>query len=322
MKLLFFIAITLNLYANNLLTEYRVNGLDAIEKKMDIELTKVQYWDEHLKNIDTTFGYIEAHENILICNKKKSTLKLYTKVSASSYKLIKEYNAFTGKIKGDKIKEGDLKTPTGIYTITKKLSKKNYLDSFYGPLAFVTSYPNRYDKYRGKNGHGIWIHGLPTEEKRDSFTKGCIAIDNNSLECLDKNIDIEKTLILINTNQVKKESSKEILASLLSQLYSWRYSWIINDVDSYLNFYSNKFSRYDGMKIGNFQRYKRRVFRKNEEKTIRFNNINIVPYPNKKDIYQITFKEFYKSASFRFAGNKVLIVKINSKNKMKILTEE
>ncbi|CAI6147276.1 MAG: hypothetical protein SPLUMA1_SPLUMAMAG1_01934 [uncultured Sulfurimonas sp.] len=58
----------------------------------------------------------------------------------------------------DKIREGDLRTPIGVYKLVKKLSK---VDSFYGPLAFATSYPNSYDKYLGKNGSGIWIHGLP-----------------------------------------------------------------------------------------------------------------------------------------------------------------
>ncbi len=322
MKIVFLIVLSINLFANNSLTDYRINGIYAIEKKMDFELTNIKYWDEYIKNIDTTFGYIESYENILTCDKKRSTLKLYSKNNTDTYSFIKEYSAFTGKMEGDKLKEGDLKTPLGIYTITKKLSKENNLDSFYGPLAFVTSYPNSYDKYRGKNGHGIWIHGLPTKKKRDEFTKGCIAINNDNIECLDKNIDVDKTLILISNSKLRKNTSKVILTSLLSQLYSWRYAWIYNDINNYLNFYSNKFVRFDNMKINNFKRYKKRVFSKNETKTIIFNNINIVPYPNKKNIYQITFEEFYKSDTFKFIGNKTLIVEIDINNKMQIITEK
>ncbi len=313
--LLFILVSSLN--ANNILTDYRMNGIYNVQKHMDNELTKVEYWNLQLKDLDTRFGYIESYSNILTCDKSSSTLTLYIKDNNESYRLQKEYNAYTGKVNGDKVKEGDLKTPVGIYDITKKISK---LDSFYGPLAFVTSYPNAYDKYRGKNGSGIWIHGLPTEQERDEYTKGCIAIDNPSIECLDRNIEIDKTLLIIKKEESKEEINKEVLSSILSELYSWRYSWIYNDIETYLNYYSSKFVRYDGMNYRRFQKYKKRIFKKAEAKEIIFNNVNVVPYPNSSNIYKISFKEQYKSKSFEFIGNKVLIVKYD-KNRIKIITE-
>ncbi|WP_294965750.1 L,D-transpeptidase family protein [Sulfurimonas sp.] len=322
MKIVFLLLVTLSLYSNDVLTNYRMNGINAIEKQMDFDLTKAQYWSEHIKDIDTTFGYLESNPNILTCNKENSTLNLYVKDTNNSYGFQNEYSAFTGKIKGDKVKEGDLKTPVGIYQITKKLTKENKLDSFYGPLAFVTSYPNTYDKYRGKNGHGIWIHGLPTEQKRDEFTKGCIAINNSNIEGLNEIIDIDNTLLIINTDEVKKGISKETLATLLSQLYSWRYSWLFDDINGYLAFYSSDFVRSDGMKFDRFKKYKTRVFKKIEKKTIIFNSINVIPYPNTDNIYQITFKELYKSDTFKFSGDKTLVVKLDETKSMKILTEK
>ena len=322
MKIFFLLLITLSLYSNDILTNYRINGIKTIEKQMDFELTKKIYWDEYIKDKDTTFGYLESYPNVLTCNKENSTLNLYIKDANNSYAFQKEYSAYTGKMKGDKVKEGDLKTPIGIYQITKKLSKENKLDSFYGPIAFVTSYPNTYDKYRGKNGYGIWIHGLPTEQTRDEFTKGCIAINNSNIECLDRKIDIDGTLLIIDSDKVKKDISKDVLSSILSQLYSWRYSWIFDDIDGYLNFYSNNFVRFDGMNFDRFKTYKTRIFKKIEKKTIIFNNINVLPYPNSDNIYQITFKEFYKSDTFQFTGDKTLVVKLDKTNSMKILTEK
>ncbi|NOR58993.1 MAG: hypothetical protein GQ474_10770, partial [Sulfurimonas sp.] len=125
MKIIFIILITLSLYSNDILTNYRINGINDIEKQMDLELTKKEYWNEYIKDKDTTFGYLESYPNVLTCNKENSTLNLYIKDANNSYGFQKEYSAYTGKIKGDKIKEGDLKTPIGIYQITKKLSKKN-----------------------------------------------------------------------------------------------------------------------------------------------------------------------------------------------------
>jgi len=307
-----------SIFAADILTNYRLHGINNIEREMDKELAKTDYWNSYLKNINTTFGYIESYSNILTCDKDNSTLCVYIKDSNNSYTLKKEYSAYTGKNRGNKLKEGDLRTPIGIYNITKKILK---VDPFYGPLAFVTSYPNTYDKYLGREGHGIWIHGLPTNEQRDSFTKGCIAIHNDSIKCLDKNIDITKTLLIITPKKVKKNISKEKLSTLLSQLYKWRYTWLYNDIEGYLDFYSKDFVRSDGKKYQDFVNYKKRIFLKKEKKKIIFTNLNVIPYPDTDNLYKITFKEFYKSQSFEFSGDKILIAKLID-GKIKIVTEK
>ncbi|MEN4052243.1 L,D-transpeptidase family protein [Sulfurimonas sp. NWX79] len=301
----------------HLLTHYRNNGINDIEKELDKKLAQESYWNDYLKNIDTSFGYFESYTNILTCDKSKSRLSIYKKDDNNTYQLKKEYSAYTGKMKGDKHKEGDLRTPVGVYNIVKKITK---VDSFYGPMAFVTSYPNIYDKYQGKTGQGIWIHGLPIKQERDEFTKGCIAINNQSIECLDRNIDISKTILIIDEESVKKEASKERLSKVLASLFAWRYSWIYNDIDTYLSFYTPEFKRFDGMNFEQFKKYKTRIFNKNEKKTIIFRQINVIPYPDTKDIFKIAFLEKYKSNSFSFTGNKVLIVKL-TENKFNIITE-
>ena len=144
MKYFFLILITISLNANDILDSYRVHGIAKLEKQMDMQLSQKKYWSEFLEDKDTTFGYIESYDHVLTCNKEKSTLNLYS-INENNFKFKKEYSAFTGKLKGDKKREGDLKTPIGIYTIIKKLSKETKLNEFYGPLAFVTSYPNIYD---------------------------------------------------------------------------------------------------------------------------------------------------------------------------------
>lgn len=319
MKIIFFILLGISLFGDDILTNYRINGIKEIEKKMDMKLAQKEYWSEYLQDKDTTFGYLETYSSILTCNKTDSTLNLYKRDENSTFKLQKEYAAYTGKKPGDKIKEGDLRTPIGIYEITKRL---NNVDPFYGPMAFVTSYPNLYDKYRGKNGHGIWIHGVPTEQNRDEFTKGCIAINNVAIESLNEKINIDDTLLIIDEAEISKNISKERLVTILSQLYMWRYSWLYNDIDTYLNFYADDFSRADKMSLNQFKRYKTRIFRKNERKTIIFNNINIVRYPNTQNIFQITFNEIYRSKSFSFTGKKTLIVRMDTLNNIKIFIEK
>jgi murein L,D-transpeptidase YafK len=301
-----------------ILTEYRLNGIGNIEKKLDKSLTATSYWQEYLKDKDTSFGFLESYENILTCDKSQSTLAVYKKDKNGKFTLEKEYSAYTGKMKGDKVKEGDLRTPVGVYDIVDKITK---VDSFYGPLAFVTSYPNLYDRYQNKTGQGIWIHGLPLEQKRDEYTKGCIAINNKNIECLDKNIDIKKTVLIINENALEKSVSKENLSLILSNIFAWRYAWIYNDLKSYLGFYDPAFKRFDGMNIEQFKQYKTRIFAKNETKRIRFTDINLIPYPGTENLYKLTFHENYRSDSFRFSGRKVVILKLQNQ-KISIIAEQ
>ncbi|SFV75688.1 Putative periplasmic protein [hydrothermal vent metagenome] len=302
------------------MTEYRRNGIEIIQKKLDYELTKTKYWIHFLQKQDNTFGYIEQYSNVLACNKDRSTLALYSKNSRGKFFLRNKDNVLVGKKRGDKKIEGDLATPIGIYKLVKK--KEQNLDPFYGPLALVTSYPNVYDKYLGKTGHGIWIHGVPENKERSPYTKGCIALQNNNLKKLDKSIKLGDTILIINQKGVKKKVNRKILAWVLTQLYRWRYAWIYNDLDLYLSFYDKNFVRYDGMKLRQFKRYKKRVFAKKEPKSIIFQGITIIPYPNKKFFYQIMFYEHYRSPSYKFDGEKILIVRLDKKYKMKILTEK
>ena len=322
MKLLILFLLGLStLNANTILDNYRLHGINNLEKQLDYELTSPKYWEKVLQNKDTTFGYLESYSSVLSCDKNNSTLSLYKQDENNTYTLQKKYGAFTGEVAGDKQIEGDKKTPIGIYKIEKKLNKETKLDPFYGPLAFVTSYPNLYDKIQGKSGSGIWVHGLPIKRERDDFTRGCIAINNTNIECLDEKIHISNTILIINQNEHIK-ASKEKINLLLTQLFKWRYSWIYSDIQTYLSFYANDFTRFDGMKIEQFSTYKTRVFKKSEKKIILFSNINIIPYPNTKDIYQITFKEYYKSNTFEFYGDKILMVRIDEANNFKIFVEK
>jgi len=305
------------LFANSLLQNYKDYGIESVQRELDYELTDISFWNKYLKNKDLSFGYIEQYNSILTCDKESSKLNLYQKSKNNNFKLKKNYSAFTGKYKGDKIKEGDRRTPIGVYKLTEVIDK---LDSFYGPLAFVTSYPNIYDTYKGKNGSGIWIHGLPENQKREKYTKGCIAIDNNNIKNLYKDIDITNTVLIINPDKNLKKVNKQDMAIILSELYRWRYSWIYNDVNQYLDFYSKDFIKSNGARIDSFKIYKKRIFSKNEKKSIIFKNLNVIPYPNTSNTYKISFTEIYKSDSMEFIGEKILMVKLNA-DTIKIFTE-
>ncbi len=297
------------------MTLYKSGGKKLLDRQMNIP----SYWSGSLFNKDLRFGYFEKAFSLLTCSKEKGSLELYTPDTQKHFYLKKRYSAFTGKNAGDKRVEGDLKTPIGIYTLTEK---KRRVDPFYGPMAFVTSYPNLYDRIRGKNGDGIWVHGVPLSGSRDPFTKGCIAINNNDLIQLDQNINPSNTLLIIDSS-IKQGINPSAYSAIIAGLYQWKYAWTYNDLETYLSSYDRSFKRYDGMGFSQFKTYKERIFSKNEAKTITLDRLNIIPYPGeKRNLFWVTFNQLYVSDSHRYEGEKSLLVQLNANQSISILTEE
>lgn len=290
----------------------------ALKPPTEKDLISRDFWMKQLKDIDVQFGYYEEVESLIICEKEKKRCDIY-KNSKEGPKFIKTHDVIMGK-SGDKVKRGDLKTPIGVYEITKRFKPTN---NFYGPLAFSLSYPNTYDTLRGKNGDGIWIHGSPMDGKdRDDLSKGCVVLDNGDIKTLDTQINAESALVIIGETKLPK-MAKESVASILSEVYKWQHAWKINDINAYLNFYSNDFKKSDGSGKKQFSTMKQSIFAKKESKTIVFDNVTIAPYPTMDDrkLFKISFFQTYKSPSFASKGEKELYVELNG-DKISILAEK
>ena len=319
-KLLLIPLLGLNLFAADLIDIYRYHGIQPVIKAFENNLTSQKYWLERLKNRDLKFGYFEIPRFILLCNKKTRQLWVY-KFKQRKLTLIKHFdNLIVGKL-GEKEKQGDLKTPIGDYRLTARIVPKN---TYYGPLAFVTNYPNTFDKIHNKDGYGIWIHGRPLDGKsRPDLSKGCIVLKNSDILELGNILDHCKTELFI--AQQPFFANKEDIATILATLYKWREAWRESDLDKYKIFYDKEFKKADGQNLKKFLNYKRKVFniRKNQNVKIFFSNIEIMPYQNieHKIIYKITFSEKYLADNFKFEGKKELYM-IKRGKEFKILIEK
>lgn len=107
----------------------------------------------------------------------------------SNNEVLKAYRiALGGNPGGPKIRQGDNKTPEGIYFIDSKNRNSNY------HLSLHISYPNERDKKRAKilgapPGGNIMIHGLKKDfswvgdfQADIDWTKGCIAVTDEEIE--------------------------------------------------------------------------------------------------------------------------------------------
>ena len=302
----------------SIVNDYRNNDINSVKNKLDKQLTNQKYWEYILSNKNTDFGYYEDIKYIFIATKNNKKLKL---INLDSNNII-ESDALFGENQNDKFVQGDLATPIGVYDLSNKLQN---LDQYYGPLAFATSYPNLYDKLNKKTGYGIWIHGLPLNgDRTEKNTKGCIAINNSLLKQYDASINYKQAILITSFENIEIVS-KTTLAKILKNLFIWKEAWTKNDLDSYLSFYNADFSRFDGMKLKAFTKFKEKIFSKNENKIIVFKNISISPYPNtqNKTMYRIKFLEEYKSLStkYQFNGIKELYISMDD-GKMSILAEK
>lgn len=317
-RFIIFSLLTLNLYAADLIALYRSEGINSVQKEIENKLKDIRYWQEYLKDKNVDLGYYEFKKFVLLAQKEQSEITLYQK-EENDHKLVLKDSVILGENQGDKYTEGDKKTPEGSYDLVEK---RTNVDSFYGPFALVTSYPNIFDQSLDKKGSGIWIHGMPFNMDREKFTKGCIALNNSELENLEKSLDYNKTILLIAGKEFKKPT-KEEMALILSSIYKWKDAWKNSNIDEYLSYYSNDFKRADKTGFNLFSEQKRSIFAKNEQKSIRFSNVDISPYPNslEKNMFKVSMDEEYLSPNVKFNGKKELFLEI-ANNQVKILSED
>ena len=106
-----------------------------------------------------------------------------------------ETDCSTGEMPGPKEKEGDKKTPEGIYFLIDEYEER-YLTPIYGARAFPTDYPNFLDLQQGKTGYAIWIHGTDKALK-PMDTNGCIALENRDVAALSRYVTRHVTPVII-----------------------------------------------------------------------------------------------------------------------------
>lgn len=136
-------------------------------------------------------------KHALIVDARHSRLYLYENRN-DQIRLVQDFYVSQGKLGVNKLREGDLRTPVGVYTIVGHLLGAK-LPNIYGKGALPLDYPNDWDKLHGRGGSGIWVHGTPPEtfSRPPLSTDGCVVVSNDDLNTLTRTVEIGKTPILI-----------------------------------------------------------------------------------------------------------------------------
>ena len=234
----------------------------------------------------------------IVVDTQKARLYLYHNDNGTP-RFIADYYVSHGKLGSDKLKEGDKKTPIGVYHVTASLPRQK-LGDFYGSGAFPISYPNEWDKRMGRNGHGIWLHGTPSDtfSRPPKASDGCVVLANQDLDAISKNFQVGLTPVII-SNSIEWLSLDDWQAerkALLGMIDEWRRDWESMNVDHYGRHYSAKF-RSDGQNQAQWVEHKRKVNAGKSWIKVATQNISMFRNPGREEYVVVTFEQDYKSSN-------------------------
>ena len=235
-----------------------------------------------------------SEQYILAADAKESRLYVYENLG-KSYQLVADYFMTIGKEGMGKNKEGDTKTPEGVYYVTSYLPGEE-LPPRYGPGAFPINYPNEYDKQLRRTGYGIWIHGTEPENynRVPLASDGCLSLSNDEFIAIQKYISTDySTPVLISSgfDWVDPNSFHNKNHHGHSLLAQWKRDWESLDTDRFTSHYSSK----------RFKNYKQFVARKKQVNAakeyieIDLNNLSIYDYPGENPMILVSFDQEYRS---------------------------
>ena len=177
-----------------------VDDSSPVKEPRDEAYARLSYWFDrpasgHLPNV-----LIEAapdRNNVVVTDAARSRLYLFDR-SEGEWTMWGDWYTSIGRGGTAKRREGDGKTPLGVYFITMWVGDR-FLPELYGSGALGLNYPNEWDESRRRNGHGIWIHGEPRglKSRAPRWSRGCLTISNPALEALAEAIEAQSIPVII-----------------------------------------------------------------------------------------------------------------------------
>ncbi len=241
----------------------------------------------------------------VVVDTSKSRLYLFQNKDGVLTRLANFYVTI-GKNGIDKTREGDKRTPLGVYYITSKKDGKK-VGPLYGDEVFPLNYPNDWDQKQGRHGHGIWLHGTPydTYSRAPKSSDGCVVLTNSDLSVLSKYLTIGVTPMIITSHidWVVPQSVDSNKATLISAMESWRHDWESLNTTSYLKHYAATFSA-NGESFTDWATDKKRI---NETKSwikIKLSKISVLEYPGENDMVVVNFDQDYRSNNLNSRSHK------------------
>ena len=171
-----------------------------MKEPRDEAYSRLSYWFErppagHLP--DVLIEAAPGRNRAVVADAARSRLYLFDR-SDGEWMMWGDWYASIGRGGTAKRREGDGKTPLGVYFVTMWVADR-YLPELYGAGALGLNYPNEWDQRRRRGGYGIWIHGEPRglKSRAPRWSRGCLTISNPAMEALARAIEAESIPVII-----------------------------------------------------------------------------------------------------------------------------
>lgn len=191
-----------------------------------------------------------------------------------------------------KEREGDRKTPLGIYFVTEQLDTTRLHDK-YGITAFPLDYPNAWDRHVGRTGDGIWVHGVdPNGGNRPPLdTDGCIALPNERLQALERRFVPNVTPVLISSRLDWAEPGdvEATRVSLEAAVMDWGSALEERDMHAWLDAYDETF-RHWGMSKAEWSSFSMQTFARRAISGVSISELLLLGDPAEDGLYLSRFR--------------------------------
>jgi murein L,D-transpeptidase YafK len=248
----------------------------------------------------------EDQKQVLVVDAKRSRLYVYEN-QRGRLKFVNDYYISQGKLGINKFKEGDQRTPVGVYYITQRVPG-NKLPDFYGTGALPINYPNEWDKLNGRSGSGIWLHGVPS----DSYSRpplssdGCVVLTNTDLNELYQSVEAGKTPVVI-ADQVefvsrsKLESERNLANRLVAE---WRRDVESRDVVRIMANYSRHYKSERGESLDALNGKYQKILKGVKSLSMQISDATFFQYPGRDDLIVSTFTQDTSVGKIRSSARK------------------
>jgi murein L,D-transpeptidase YafK len=181
--------------------------------------------------------------HVLLADASRARLYLFENVDGEP-RLKRDFYMTIGRNGTDKKVEGDKRTPMGVYQIIQQLPRAQLAD-LYGDGAFPLNYPNEWDQVQGRGGHGIWLHGVPSDtySRPPRSSEGCVVVTNPDLNEISQFIQVGVTPVVIvdRADWVDRDAWASSRAKLQAELAQWRQDWETREAARFLDHYAPEF---------------------------------------------------------------------------------
>ena len=212
-------------------------------------------------------------------------------------RLVADYYVSQGKAGAEKRREGDKRTPLGVYFVTSSIPP-NQLPEFYGSGAFPINYPNEWDRRLGRDGYGIWLHGSPpdTYARPPLASDGCVVLANQDLDALSGFVEPGQTPVVIgqHTEWLSPDAWRRERSAVVQVIEAWRQDWESRDTARLLRHYASDF-RSGTLDLAAWQAQHARVNATKRWASVSLAQLSIFRSPGRDDVMVVSFLQDYRS---------------------------